>query len=712
MSSSRADHSGCARRTSSWWTKYSTVFTSAVDGIDPPRREARRSGADAFDELRPWGLGDSVLDLLGVAGEWLHQHPRSRVGTPLAHHEVGGEVDGPPTLAQRRCIRSELVEEVGQLVPLDGRGRGHANHGTEFTSVPSGVSIGFMRLSYVVGRAKGDAMRTVVSVVTATLIATSAVALSSVTDVGAVSPDVVISQVYGGGGNAGATLTNDFIELYNRGTEPVPLDGWTVQYASAAGTNWATTPLSGILPAGSYYLVQQAQGSGGTTPLPTPDATGTIAMSGTSGKVALVTSSGALSCGSDCDAATGVRDFVGYGAANDSETTATPLLSNTTAAIRSAGGATDTDNNSADFSVGAPNPRSCGAACVPPPPPIPELQISEIHYDNDGADTGEAIEVTGPAGVNLTGWSLVLYNGTGGASYGTIPLSGVLPDEGGTGVGAAAFPGPATGIQNGAPDGVALVEPLGSVVEFLSYEGSFAGVGGPADGAASTDIGVIEDDTTPAGFSLQLLNGAWTGPVASSFGLVNFVPRFCPLATEVTAIHEAQGAGADTPCPGEDITIEGVVVADFEGAAPTLRGFYVQEEDVRRRQRPGHVRGAVRVQRQQQQRQRRRRGAHHWRGSGVPGPDADQLPRRADDPVDREHAADRIDRDAAIRGARLARSGRRACSSRSRRRCTSPSSSSSDGSARCSCRVATACRSRPPTSHPAHPRRRCRRRTT
>ena len=90
---------------------------------------------------------------------------------------------------------------------------------------------------------------------------------------------------------------------------------------------------------------------------------------------------------------------------------------------------------------------------------------------------------------------------------------------------------------------------------------------------------MIEDDTTPAGFSLQLLNGAWTGPVASSFGFVNFVPRNCPLATEITLIHDAQGAGAATPCPGEDITIEGVVVADFEGAAPTLRGFYVQEED-------------------------------------------------------------------------------------------------------------------------------------
>ena len=500
-------------------------------------------------------------------------------------------------------------------------------------------------------------MRTVVSAVVASLIATSAVALSSVTDVGAVpSPDVVISQVYGGGGNAGATITNDFIELYNRGTETVPLDGWSVQYASQAGTTWTPTPLTGILPPGSYYLVQEAAGTGGTTPLPTPDAAGSIAMSGTNGKVALVTSSAALSCGSNCDTAAGVRDFVGYGAgANDFETAPTATLSNTTAAIRAAGGVTDTDNNSADFAVGAPTPRNCGAPCIPPPPPIPPVQISEIHYDNDGADTGEAIEVTGPADVNLAGWSLVLYNLTGGAVYDTIALSGVLPDEG-SGLGAAAFP--IAAIQNGPNDGIALVEPLGSVVEFLSYEGTLTALNGPANGMTSTDIGVSEDETTPAGFSLQLLGDDWIGPVASSFGVVNFVPRICPLATDVTPIHEAQGSGAATPCPGEDITIEGVVVADFEGAAPTLRGFYVQEEDSDVDGDPATsealfvfnasnnnvaVGDAVRI-------------------TGVVAEFQGQTQINFPDVLTilsaGEHAADGCDRDAAIRGPRLARGGR------------------------------------------------------
>src|SRR5207344_2805630 len=103
----------------------------------------------------------------------------------------------------------------------------------------------------------------------------------------AVSSTVVISQVYGGGGNAGATYTHDFIEIFNRGSAAVDVTGWTVQYASSAGTTWATTALSGSIPAGGYYLIQEAQGAGGTIPLPAPDAIGTIAMNATSAKVAL-----------------------------------------------------------------------------------------------------------------------------------------------------------------------------------------------------------------------------------------------------------------------------------------------------------------------------------------------------------------------------------------------------------------------------------------
>jgi len=172
----------------------------------------------------------------------------------------------------------------------------------------------------------------------------------------AVSTTVVISQVYGGGGNSGATFKNDFIELFNRGSVAVDVTGWSVQYASAAGTSWAATPLSGTIQPGQYYLVQEAAGAGGTTNLPTPDATGTIAMSATNAKVALVNSTTALT-GSGCPFSATVVDFVGYGTANCAETSATLTLSNTTAASRKAG-VPDTDSNSADFAVGAPNPHN------------------------------------------------------------------------------------------------------------------------------------------------------------------------------------------------------------------------------------------------------------------------------------------------------------------------------------------------------------------
>src|SRR6185312_12878095 len=111
---------------------------------------------------------------------------------------------------------------------------------------------------------------------------------------------VVISQVYGGGGNSGATWKNDFVELLNAGSTAVKINGWSVQYASAAGSSWTVTPIATGVPdifiqPGHYYLVQEAAGAGGTVSLPAPNASGSIAMSGTAAKVALTSSTTALS---------------------------------------------------------------------------------------------------------------------------------------------------------------------------------------------------------------------------------------------------------------------------------------------------------------------------------------------------------------------------------------------------------------------------------
>ena len=189
----------------------------------------------------------------------------------------------------------------------------------------------------------------------------SSVLVSSPPAVRASANGIVISQIYGGGGNAGSTFKNDFIEIFNADGATVNLSGWSVQYSSAAGTTWQVTPLNGALAPGQYFLIQEAQGAGGTTNLPAPNATGNIAMSATAGKVALVSSTVALSGG--CPVGGAIIDFVGYGtgaggASCFEGTTAAPTLTNTTADLRRNNGLQDTDSNSADFVTGAPNPRN------------------------------------------------------------------------------------------------------------------------------------------------------------------------------------------------------------------------------------------------------------------------------------------------------------------------------------------------------------------
>jgi predicted extracellular nuclease len=149
---------------------------------------------------------------------------------------------------------------------------------------------------------------------------------------------VVISQIYGGGGNSGATLKNDFIELFNSGDAAQNLAGWSVQYTSSAGTTWTgagtPTPLTGTIQPGHYFLVQEAAGANvNATPLPSPDVTGTIPMSATAGKVALVSATAALT--GSCPTAN-IVDFVGYGTGTNcfEGTAIAPLLANTTARRR------------------------------------------------------------------------------------------------------------------------------------------------------------------------------------------------------------------------------------------------------------------------------------------------------------------------------------------------------------------------------------------
>ncbi len=165
---------------------------------------------------------------------------------------------------------------------------------------------------------------------------------------------------------------------------------------------------------------------------------------------------------------------------------------------------------------------------------VPSVYLSEIHYDNTGTDVGEAIEINGPAGTDLTGWQVVLYNGNGGASYDTQTLSGTIPATCDT-RGVVVLTYPVNGIQNGSPDGVALVNAAGQVVEFLSYEGTFAATNGPALGTTSVDIGVSEVGTEPVDQSLQRSSAdVWSGPKAQTFGTCNDGGTPPPVVASVT----------------------------------------------------------------------------------------------------------------------------------------------------------------------------------
>lgn len=255
----------------------------------------------------------------------------------------------------------------------------------------------------------------------------------------ATSPDLVISQVYGGGGNPGASRTHDFVELFNRGTQPVSLQGRSLQYASATGafqtaSNVVALPNATLQP-GRYFLVQLGTSGAAGAALPTADlvAAGAQAVniSGAAGKIALVESNALLNgCGTTATpcAAGGWIDFVGYGAGvTQSEGSAAAAASNTTSLLRADDGCADVGSNATDFSAGAPTPRNastparaCGDAGTPPPP------------DAGGADAS-----TSDSGSSEEDASAPEDAGGGQRDAGKPPSS---PDAGKTGPGPTAPP--------------------------------------------------------------------------------------------------------------------------------------------------------------------------------------------------------------------------------------------------------------------------------
>jgi hypothetical protein len=236
---------------------------------------------------------------------------------------------------------------------------------------------------------------------------------------------VVISQVYGGGGNSGAPYNKDFIELYNPTSEEVSIDGWKVEYASAAGTTWTGTPISGKIPAYGYYLISQGGGANGVD-LPTPDATGSTAMAAGAGKVKLVNHESVE------------VDYVGFGttASAYEGTGPTPAPSATKSVQRrpyantepaaGKGNAWDSNDNKTDFVAVAPVPKN--TASTPEKPMIPQISLQPKGFNIQFLQEGTSVKVTGgPEAVE--GKSTINVYET--ATKGT-PLSTVTAEEDGS----------------------------------------------------------------------------------------------------------------------------------------------------------------------------------------------------------------------------------------------------------------------------------------
>jgi uncharacterized protein len=350
-------------------------------------------------------------------------------------------------------------------------------------------------------------------------------ALASLLSCGAFAAhaQVVLSQVYGGGGNSGATLKSDFIELHNNGTQAVSLSGWSVQYASSSGSSWQVTPLSGSIAPGGYYLVKQADGSGGTQDLPTPDASGTIAMSGSNGKVALSNSTAALA--GTCPV--GNVDFVGYGTANCSEgANAAPGLGNTIAALRASGGCTDTNDNGADFATGAPTPRNSAAPpnlCAGGGQPVMSVADVSLAEGNSGTTAFTfTLTLNQPAGAGGVGFEISTSDGTAtaGSDYAALAATPMSIAEG--------------------------------------------------DDSASVTIDVVGDGDNEADETFFVDVANVTGALPASLQATGTI-----LSDDfnVVPVHAIQGAGAGSPLLGQTVITSAVVTA------VRSNGFFVQMPD-------------------------------------------------------------------------------------------------------------------------------------
>ncbi|WP_449385334.1 ExeM/NucH family extracellular endonuclease [Cellulomonas soli] len=302
---------------------------------------------------------------------------------------------------------------------------------------------------------------------------------------------VVLHEVYGGGGNSGAPFNRDFVELYNPGSAPVDLGGWAVQYASAGGTTWQTTALSGSIAAGGYLLVGEAFGANTAATAIPFDVDGTIAMSGSAGKVALTSSSTALTCvGTACASDAAVVDLVGWGAAATAYagTGPAPATTNATSVSRDAAH-TNTANNAADFTAGTPTPTGATTGGGGDDGGDPQVRtIAEIQ------GTGAASPLVG---------SSVTTQGVVTAAYPTGGIAGYVIQTPGTGGGDPATRTASDALFVYSPSTAASVA-VGSFVQVTGAVSEFSGLT-ELTVASAADLSVLPD--VPA--AVTPVSAAW-----------------------------------------------------------------------------------------------------------------------------------------------------------------------------------------------------------
>jgi endonuclease/exonuclease/phosphatase family metal-dependent hydrolase len=229
---------------------------------------------------------------------------------------------------------------------------------------------------------------------------TSSVATLTVSIQSSSATNLVISQIYGGGGNTNATYKNDFVELFNPTINAISVNGWSVQYASASGTTWQAANLSGTIEPYHYYLVQLASGGTVGVSLPAANAIGGMNISAANGKLALVASTTALS-GSNPLGAGSIIDFVGFGTGNAYEgsgpAAGAPSSNNTTSILRRDGGFADSNDNTNDFiTLSPPSPRNSASPADPPSVPATAATLGSPSF----ATNIFSFTVTGAPGSN------------------------------------------------------------------------------------------------------------------------------------------------------------------------------------------------------------------------------------------------------------------------------------------------------------------------